>query len=82
MVNKPADFPRSLELVPVGDAVGVVLPAELLERLGLGLGDRLRLADTPDGFAVEPEERSSAAQLIVAREVMRRRRQALAELAK
>lgn len=81
-MNKVSAFPRSLELVPVGDAVGVILPEDLLERLGLELGDRVRVADTPVGFAVVPESSGSDAQMAVAREVMRTRRKALAELAK
>lgn len=81
-MNKPATFPRSLELVPVGDAVGVVLPAELLEQLGLTVGDHVQFASTAAGFAVEPDREGLAAQIGAARDVMRRRRAALAELAK
>ena len=80
-MNKPASF-RLIELVPIGDAVGVVLPPELLERLGVGIGDHVSIAETPAGLEVEADRESEAAQMAVAREVMRRRRRALAELAK
>lgn len=81
-MNKPARFPNSLELVPVGTAVGVVLPAELLERMGLTLGDRLQLAETEAGFAAEREVGGYSEQMAAARTIMHERRRALAELAK
>lgn len=74
-MNKPASLPRPLELVSFGDSVGVVLPGEFLAELGLSVGDHVRVAVERDGGSLD-------AQMAAAREVMSRRRKALAELAK
>ncbi|MBI1393557.1 MAG: AbrB/MazE/SpoVT family DNA-binding domain-containing protein [Alphaproteobacteria bacterium] len=39
---------RTLKLRPVGNSVGVVLPKDLLEKLGVGEGDELSAQITPD----------------------------------
>ena len=81
-MNKPASFPRIVELVAMGDGLGVVLPPELVQRLGLTPGDHLDVADTPDGFAAVRGGQIAGGQMAVLREVMVRRRKALAALAK
>jgi putative addiction module antidote len=62
--------------------LGVILPKEVLAKLGFEMGDALDLVDEPDGFLVRRHDAGFAEQMKVAREVMKRRRNALAELAK
>jgi antitoxin component of MazEF toxin-antitoxin module len=38
-----------LKIRPIGDALGVVLPSEILTRLNPRIGDNLHLAEAPDG---------------------------------
>lgn len=41
---------NALEVIEVGDSLGVVLPEDLLARLKLGDGDTLYLTETAHGF--------------------------------
>ena len=66
----------------VGNSVGMILPRDLLARHRIGAGDTLHVIDTPDGFRVVKHDPDFARQMEVAREVMRRRRAVLHELAK
>jgi putative addiction module antidote len=72
----------SLKLRSVGNSVGVVFPKELLSRLGLKEGDTLHVVAVPDGFRLTRADPDFERQLEVARDVMRRRRAVLRELAK
>ena len=72
----------TLKLRAIGNSVGVVLPKELLARLRLGEGDTLQVVETPDGFRVVRQDPEFERQMETAREVMRRRRTVLRELAK
>ncbi|UVO50377.1 AbrB/MazE/SpoVT family DNA-binding domain-containing protein [Sphingomonas sp. SUN019] len=74
--------PRALKVIKVGNSLGVILPKEVLAKLGVEMGDALDLVDEPDGFRVRRHDAVFAEQMKVAREVMKRRRDALAELAK
>ncbi len=66
----------------VGNSVGMILPRDLLARHRIEEGDTLHVIDTPDGFRVVKHDPDFARQMEVAREVMRRRRAVLHELAK
>lgn len=81
-MNKPASFPKPLKLVAVGNSTGVILPKELLARLRLEQGDMISLTETPNGIELRRHEPDFEDQMAVARDVMRRRRAALRELAK
>ncbi|WP_270935097.1 AbrB/MazE/SpoVT family DNA-binding domain-containing protein [Falsiroseomonas oryzae] len=72
----------SVKLRSVGNSVGVVFPKELLTRLGLREGDTLNVVETSDGFRLTRADPDFERQMDVAREVMRRRRTVLRELAK
>jgi putative addiction module antidote len=72
----------ALKLRAIGNSVGVVLPKELLTRLRLGEGDTVQVVETPDGFRVIRHDPEFERQMELAREVMRRRRAVLRELAK
>ena len=71
-----------LKLTSVGNSLGVVLPKEALARLKLAKGDTIYLTDSPDGYRLTPYNPEFEAQMDVAREIMKKRRAALRELAK
>ena len=71
-----------LKITKIGNSAGVILPKELLARLGAGVGDSLSVLATPRGIELAPAEPHFDAQMAVAREVMARRKRALRELAK
>jgi putative addiction module antidote len=62
--------------------VGVVLPKDLLARLGIGEGDVLHLVEGEDGFRLKRHDPEFERQMEVARRIMRERRAVLRELAK
>lgn len=72
----------TLTLRAIGNSVGVVLPKDLLARLRVGEGDILQVVETPDGFRLIRHDPEFERQMAVPREVMRRRRAVLHELAK
>jgi putative addiction module antidote len=75
-MNKP------LKLIKIGNSTGVVLPKDVLAKLGVEQGDQLSLVDSEDGVQLKPYEADFESQMAAAREVMVRRKRALRELAK
>ena len=71
-----------LKVTQIGNSLGVILPKELLGKLGVGKGDTVHAVDTPDGLRLTVAEPDFEAQMKAAREVMRERRAVLRELAK
>lgn len=71
-----------LKLIRVGNSTGVVLPKELLAKLGAAAGDYVSVADTENGIEITPYRDAFEAQMAAARDVMDRRKRALRELAK
>ena len=71
-----------LKLISVGNSVGVVLPKELLVKLGLQKGDTLHAIETPDGFRLTIADDEFEAQMTEARRIMKERYAVLRELAK
>jgi putative addiction module antidote len=72
----------ALKLTQIGNSTGVVLPKEALEKLRVSKGDVIYLTETPDGFRITPYDSEFEQQMTVAREVMKKRRNVLRELAK
>ena len=72
----------ALKLTSIGNSVGVILPKELLTRLGVGKGDTLFAVETEGGIRLTTTDPDFTRQMEVAREVMKRRRAVLRELAK
>lgn len=72
----------ALKLTAIGNSVGVILPKELLVKLGVQKGDTLYAVETPDGVRLTTSDAEFEAQMAVARRVMKRRRAVLRELAK
>jgi len=60
----------------------VILPKELLAKLGVGKGDTIYAIDTPDGVRLTTADPAFEAQMDVARRIMKERRAVLRELAK
>jgi putative addiction module antidote len=73
---------HALKLTKIGNSVGVILPREMLAKLGMAKGDTLYAVDQPDGVRLTVADPDFAAQMDVARRVMKERRAVLRELAK
>ena len=73
---------HTLKLTQIGNSVGVILPKEVLARLKVEKGDTLFLTDSADGMRLTPHDPEFAKQMAVGREIMRKRRNVLRELAK
>lgn len=70
-----------LKITTIGNSAGVILPKELLARLRLEKGDELHVLETPDGFRLTAYDPRLAAQMEVAEQIMRERRDLLHKLA-
>lgn len=73
---------HTLKLTQIGNSVGVILPRELLTKLGLVKGSTVYAVEQPDGVRLTTADPDFEAQMEVARRVMRERRAVLRELAK
>ena len=73
---------NTLKLTQIGNSVGVILPKELLAKLGVGKGDTLYAIDQPDGVKLTVADPEFEAQMELARKLMKRWRNVLRELAK
>jgi putative addiction module antidote len=73
---------HTLKLTQIGNSVGVILPRELLAKLGMTKGDTIYAIDQPDGVRLTIADPDFAAQMDIARKVMKDRRAVLRELAK
>ena len=72
----------ALKLTQIGNSVGVILPKEILARMKLEKGDTVFVTDVANGITLTPYDAGFESQMTAAREVMKRRRQVLRELAK
>lgn len=73
---------NALKITAIGNSAGVVLPKDVLARLGVTKGDMLYLTEAPDGFRISAYDPDFARQMEAAAKVMKRRRAALRTLAK
>ena len=73
---------HTLKLTQIGNSMGVILPREMLAKLGMAKGDTIYAIDQPDGVRLTVADPDFAAQMDVARKVMKDRRAVLRELAK
>jgi putative addiction module antidote len=73
---------QALKLTQIGNSVGVILPREMLAKLGVTKGDTIYAIDQPDGVRLSVADPDFAAQMEVARKVMKERRAVVRELAK
>jgi putative addiction module antidote len=72
----------ALKLTQIGNSVGVILPKEVLARLKVEKGDSLYLSEAANGILLSPYSAEFEAQMTAARQVMKKRRNVLRELAK
>ncbi|CAN7284514.1 AbrB/MazE/SpoVT family DNA-binding domain-containing protein [Rhizobium ruizarguesonis] len=66
----------------IGNSEGVIIPKEVLQRLGLSSGDSLELREIEGNIQLVPESADLAEQMRAARIGMEKYRVALRELAK
>jgi putative addiction module antidote len=72
-----------VEIQQMGDSSGVILPQEVMVRLGLKVGDQLYATVTPEGgLRLTPHDPKFEKAMDVARRGMKKYHTALAELAK
>ena len=71
-----------LKVTQIGNSLGVVLPREILAELDLDRGDKLFLTRSPDGYRVTKSDPEFERQMMLARDIMKRRHDVLRELAK
>ena len=73
-----------LELKKIGNSTGLILPKELLARLGLEQGDAVIVTETPTGLAITKQTSDETFEkgMEIARQAMKTYRKALSELAK
>ena len=61
----------ALKLTQIGNSVGLILPKELLAKLGVGKGDTVYAIDQPDGIRLTVADPDFEAQMAVARKLMK-----------
>lgn len=66
----------------IGNSEGIIIPKELLDRLGLKAGDSVDLQEVEGRLLLVPETADLGEQLKAAREGMKKYHAALRELAK
>lgn len=71
-----------LRVVKIGNSLGVILPKQTAERLGVGKGDALNCVEKQGGIELTAYDPGFEKKMTVARRVMRRYRNTLRELAK
>ncbi|TXN61623.1 transcriptional regulator [Methylobacterium sp. WL18] len=73
----------SLKVTQNGNSLSLTLPKEVSTRLKVEKGDVVHLTEAPDGsYRLTPYNPDFESQMVVAQAVMKRRREALRELAK
>jgi len=75
-MNKP------LKLIKIGNSTGVILPKDVLAHLHVASGEQVSVTKTSDGIELSRHDSGFEEQMRAARDVMKRRRNALRELAK
>ena len=73
---------HTLKLTQIGNSVGAIFPKEVLTRLSLAKGDEMYLTESPDGLRITVHNPEFETQMRAAREIMKKRRAVLRELAK
>jgi putative addiction module antidote len=71
-----------LKVTQVGNSLGLILPKEAAAALNVEKGDTVMLTASPDGFRITVSDPAFEERMEIARKIMKRRRNALRELAK
>jgi putative addiction module antidote len=72
----------TLKLTQIGNSMGTIFPKELLAKLNLEKGDVFYVTESPDGLRITLHNPEFEAQMKAARDIMKKRRAVLRELAK
>jgi len=72
----------ALKLRKIGNSVGVILPQATLDALHVDEGDTVFLTSSAEGFRLTPYSPEFEAQMSVVRKIMKKRKNALRELAR
>jgi putative addiction module antidote len=70
-----------VEITTVGDAAGIILPREVMNKLHVEMGDKLYMTETASGVQLSPKAPDFEATMAASRDVMRRYDSALRKLA-
>lgn len=65
----------------IGNSEGIIIPKEILDRLGLKAGDSVALSESQDGLLMKPMDDDFARQVAHAERFMDKYRTALKKLA-
>ncbi|WP_295394894.1 AbrB/MazE/SpoVT family DNA-binding domain-containing protein [uncultured Thiodictyon sp.] len=71
-----------VKVTAIGNAMGLVLPTEALDKLKVGNGDTLYLIEDAVGFTLTPSQQDFEAQMEAADKVLKKYCNAFHELAK
>jgi putative addiction module antidote len=71
-----------LQIKKIGNSTGLILPKELLQRLGLEQGDEVIVSESPDGLTISPYAEDDDETMRIARKVMKKYAGTLKALAK
>ena len=71
-----------LKVTAIGNSMGIVIPKEALNKMKVSKGDALYLVENSDGFSLTPYQQDFKNQVDVAKDIMKRYRNTLRELAK
>lgn len=71
-----------VKVTQIGNSLGVVLPREIVERLGIARGQHLTVTETTNGIELSAFDPKFEEHLRIAEEIMDRYRDTLRELAK
>ena len=73
----------ALKIRKVGNSLGTTIPREVAQRMNLTAGDSIHITEAAGGgFLLTPYDPEFERQMNAARRIMKRRRNALRELAK
>jgi putative addiction module antidote len=75
------DAVTELKITQIGNSLGLILPKEVLTRLGVSKGDRLFLVPDGDGYQLTQFDPEVARQMEIAEQISRRYRNTLKKLA-
>lgn len=71
-----------LEIKKIGNSTGIILPKELLARMGIAQGDEVIVTETPDGFRVTRDNSDFEQAMKIVDAIMVEYRETLQALAK
>jgi len=72
----------ALKIRKVGNSLGTTIPQDVAARLNIAEGDSLFLTEAPGGYLLTPYDPEFKRQMDAAQSIMKRRRNALRELAR